>query len=294
MEEVKLLAPAKINLFLRLKGLLQGGYHEIETVFQSVSLFDRVVITLLKGSPGGIDVVTEGADIPKEKNIAYKAASAFLATYGASGGIRINISKSIPVGAGLGGGSSDAAAVLLGLNRLLGINAPIESLSGVAEGLGADVPYFLYGGLCAGYGRGDRIKKLKDTFKCRILIIYPDILTLTEKVYGESDKLELTFKGADIKIFSDYLAVNDLNKIASAMRNDLEQAVIRLHPGIGSLLGELKQSRALSAMVTGSGSAVYGIYADDGDAAGDFACFKGRYKSCFLVDAISGGFGRFF
>ena len=190
MSSIKLLSPAKVNLTLEILGLRTDGYHEIRSVMQPVSIFDEVSIDLEEGS--GIELESSGIAIPAGKeNLAWIAADLFLKESGLEHKIKIFIRKQIPLGAGLGGGSGNAAAVLIGLNRITKALSQ-EKLFKLAPGIGADVPFFIHSQSATIEGIGDKIATLRDFPVFHYVVICPNINTSTEQVYKKWDELNIS------------------------------------------------------------------------------------------------------
>jgi len=262
------LAPAKVNLVLDLLGPRPDGYTEIATVFQAVALGDRVEVTVREGGAGRVALdVRPAAPCPTEENLAVRAARVFLAVSGIAADVRIVLEKEIPAGAGLGGGSSDGAAVLRCLAALFPGALPGEELSRLAAGLGADVPYFLHGGLAAGRGRGDEIESLRDLPSIPLVLARPGRSLGTADVYREARKgLTARRDAPKMRAFLRHLERGGAG--LPPVGNDLAPAAIRLVPEIGDLLAALRDAGARAAM-TGSGTAVFGLFprAEDAEAA---------------------------
>ena len=261
MTSLSLRAPAKINLGLRVLGLREDGYHELRTCFQSIDLADHLI---LDAQAEGLALEVEGADLPVDStNLVLRAAEA-LAAGRKTMGARIRLHKQIPVAAGLGGGSSDAAAALLGLNRLWGLNLPAQDLHGVAISLGADVAFFLVGGFALGLGRGDEITPLEDTPPFRIALILPPLACSTAEMYRAWDRkhpgLNPPARGstrepilAGVRGSGEAFAVHDLH-------NDLEEIALSMHPQLGEYRSALLGAGARAVSLSGSGPTLYGIF----------------------------------
>jgi len=262
------LAPAKINLVLDLVGPRPDGYTEIATVFQAVELGDRVAVTVRPGGSPGVDlVVLPEAPCPARENLALRAARAFLEASGLAVRVRIVLEKEIPAGSGLGGGSSDAAAVLRCLDALLPGTLPPARLEEVAAGLGADVPYFLHGGLAAGRGRGDEIELLPDLPPIDLVLARPTEPLATAEVYRLARK-GLTGRRDAPKMRAFLRHLERGGGGLPPVGNDLAPAAVRLVPEIAALVAELRAAGGQAAM-TGSGTAVFGLFpgADPAEAA---------------------------
>jgi len=261
---------AKINLYLDVICRRPDGYHNIETVFQTIDLCDILQVEL---TPSGIEVACDDPAVPAdESNLACRA---FLGIKGATdydGGVRISIEKNIPPGSGFGGGSSNAAATLVALNRMLEAGITIERLQGIAHGLGADVPFFLTGGLAAAWGIGDRIEPLPPLPKAAIVVAIPrDLAVSTAEAYGmlgapargEYDPDTLSGCTDGLKSRANALraggAMSEICARGSILRNSLEGPVFSRHPEIERLKQAMIEAGAKGALMSGSGSAVFGL-----------------------------------
>jgi 4-diphosphocytidyl-2-C-methyl-D-erythritol kinase len=250
-------AHAKVNLDLRVLGVRADGYHELRTVFQTIDLHDTLVCTEHAG-PFTLKCRTPGVPLDAS-NLVWKAAAALWTALGRSGEIRdavIQIDKKIPVQAGLGGGSSDAAAALLALGRLWG-GAPITLLREVGAAIGADVPFFLSGGTALGLGRGEEIYPLVDLPPHFVVIVRPPFGVSTAEAYSWYDE----DRAAGVRETREFqqLPVPWPSR-AAQMVNDLEPPVMRRHQEIGALKITLKEAGATAAAMSGSGSAVFGLF----------------------------------
>lgn len=249
--KMKLKAPAKINLYLDVLNKRKNGYHNLKTVFQSVSLFDDIII---KETNGGIKISSDSSDIPAgRKNIVYAAASAIKKHSGIKKGVLIKIKKRIPVGAGLGGGSSDAAAVLRGLNKLWELKLSEKALIGLAKKIGADVPFFAAGGgRCMAGGIGDILTLLSVKKREWYVIVKPAFKISTKFVYSRLVLSEnKTFQAGLTKL-------EQCSKI-NQYYNRLEDAVIPLYPEIKDIKKKLISYGAEFSLMSGSGSCVFGV-----------------------------------
>jgi 4-diphosphocytidyl-2-C-methyl-D-erythritol kinase len=252
-------AYAKINLDLRILGVRPDGYHELATVFQSVALHDTLAF---RESDGPLELRCDNPEVPNDQsNLVWSAAEALWHAAGRSGapsGVTIEVAKSIPSRAGLGGGSADAAAALLALNQLWKVSLPHEDLARLASILGADVPFFLLGGTVEGRGRGDHLCALPDLPSHAVLLLVPGFgisTPMAYRWYDESSALP-SMPGTWPTKASEWPAV------LAACRNDLEAAVVPRHPQIGGLVEQLNQGGARLARMSGSGSAVFGLFDD--------------------------------
>ena len=252
MNELVLHTPAKINLCLSVLGKRPDGYHEVEMVMQAVGLYDEITVRLTES---GITVNCDNSTIPAgEGNIAYRAAREMLDLSGRPYGIAIEIKKNIPVAAGLGGGSSDAAAVLVACNRLLGAGLGRGRLADIGTRLGMDVPFFLYGPTALAKGRGELLTSLPSPPKFWVLLANPGFETSTTWVYKNLN-FGLTKKGDCTNI-----AGLKVSQIARSLHNDLETVTAAAHPVIGEMERSLLDSGALGVCMSGSGPTVFGIF----------------------------------
>ena len=250
-------AHAKVNLDLRVFGARADGYHELRTVFQSIELHD--VLTVAE-RPGPFAIESRSAAVPLDaSNLVWKAANALwtaLGRPGEPGDALVTIEKNIPVEAGLGGGSADAAASLLAFARLWG-GAPLALLREVAAGIGSDVPFFLSGGTALGLGRGEELYPLVDLPVHWVVVVRPAFGVSTAEAYSwyDEDRAAGLKDPRELQI----LPVPWPSR-AAQMVNDLEAPVVRRYPEIGEIRGVLKESGAIAASMSGSGSAVFGLF----------------------------------
>ncbi len=255
--EIWLKSPAKINLGLRVLGLRPDGFHEVETWVQQITLFDRIRI---RPAARAIRVVVDRGDIPSgRENLAYRAAAALRAAAGeGSPGASIYLEKRIPVGAGLGGGSGNAAAVLWGLNRLWKLGMRPSALSRIAAGIGSDVPLFLAGPAALCRGRGEQISRRRPLASGWILVIKPPFSLPTSLVYGwMRNYLKKKKRPSRIK---------PRPMLSPDYRNDLEHVVFDRHPLLRECRDALLSAGAWRALMSGSGPALWGMFRSE-DAA---------------------------
>ena len=258
MNEIELKSLAKINLGLDVLGRRENGYHDVRMVMQSIYLHDEVKIE--KKRREGIEIVSNLRFLPiGEGNIAYKAAHMLIEEFSLEGGVRITLNKHIPVAAGLAGGSSNAAAVLFGMNRLFRLGLSKEELMERGVKLGADVPYCIMRGTVLAEGIGEELKELPPMPKCTVLIAKPPISVSTKVVYEALDAKEIS-EHPDIDGVIEGLEEGSLKKVASALGNVLEDVTIPMHPVIEEIKQEMKECGALNAMMSGSGPTVFGLF----------------------------------
>jgi 4-diphosphocytidyl-2-C-methyl-D-erythritol kinase len=257
--DLTLKAFAKINWTLHVLGRRSDGYHEIRTIFQTVTLHDTLSFGLLKGGP--IRLTCDRADIPvDEGNLVYRAALALQKRYGIKDGVRVHLEKRIPAAGGLGGGSSDAAVTLLGLAHLWRIEASPAELHEIGASLGADVPFFLVGGTARAVGLGTEITPLDEVVAEHLLIVAPGVGVSTAEAYKALNARALTKAGGEIMLSSSRADARILNSLHDALHNDFERVVFRLKPEIERAHGALLTKGARAALLAGSGSSVFGIF----------------------------------
>lgn len=259
-ESMSLKALAKINLGLDVLGRGENGYHDVRMVMQTMYLYDN--ITLQKIEKPEIQLKTNLHFLPvDDKNIAYKAAKMLMEEFQIPGGIRIILDKHIPVAAGLAGGSSNAAAVLVGMNQMYDLGLSEQDLMDRGVKLGADVPYCIMRGTVLAEGIGEILTPLSPLPKCYILVAKPTVSVSTKTVYEKLDSHEIE-DHPDIDGILEGLRNEDLKKVASSMGNVLERVTIDDHPIIEDIKNVMKENGALNAMMSGSGPTVFGIYED--------------------------------
>jgi 4-diphosphocytidyl-2-C-methyl-D-erythritol kinase len=264
ISKVDVLAPAKINICLRVLGRRDDGYHFLETLMVPISLCDELTIRLspearTPATKPAIMVTSDSDAAPGgATNLAYRAAELFLEQIAQSIEVRVDIRKRIPVGSGLGGGSSDAAAVLLTLNHYLGNPYATAQLAGLGARIGADVSFFVYGRPARVGGVGEQIAPL-DAWASLSLVVCSDGYPLSTKLVYSKVAPSLTTHRPDSNIAA---LVIDRESITELLVNDLEAAAAQIHPEVLSLKARLLEQGARGALMTGSGSAVFGIFVD--------------------------------
>jgi len=253
-------APAKVNLCLHVLGRRDDGYHELAMLMQRVALFDRLEIELVDGND--VTVVCSGLELARgEQNIVEKAAHLLLAHVGLKQGVSVLIDKNIPVAAGLGGGSSDAAALLLTLNGLLGLGLPRSELMELGVRLGADVPFFLYGQAAWATGIGERLQPWPGLPPVTLVLVNPGIVVSTAWVF---QNLGLTRPTPTARIPGFPERASDLVRL---LHNDLEVVTCQHHPVITTIKERLVASGASGALMSGSGPTVFGLFDEHSRAA---------------------------
>jgi 4-diphosphocytidyl-2-C-methyl-D-erythritol kinase len=266
MRQIRLRAFAKVNYALDVLGLRGDGYHEVRTVMQSISLADGVD---LQRTRGGFELASEPEEVeigPPERNTAYLAWKLLRESTGDELPVKVTLSKMIPAGAGLGGGSADAAAVLVGLNELFGLGLRIEELCEIGAGIGADVPFCVPGGTALGEGIGDVLSPLPAPPAHRLVVAKPLGSADTATIYGAYDETKAESTRSVDPVISALRSVN-LSALASAVGNDLAPVTAGLVPEVAILERTLLEYGALGTSMSGSGTAVYGVFGDQ-EAAG--------------------------
>lgn len=264
MQFVELKALAKINLGLDVLGKRENGYHDVRMVMQTIYLCDDVK---MERRPGGkITLETNLYYLPSnENNIAYRAAQMLIEEFGLTDGVHITLKKRIPVAAGLAGGSSNAAAVLFGMNRLFNLHLSQEDLMERGVKLGADVPYCIMRGTVLAEGIGEELTALAPMPKCYVLIAKPSISVSTKVVYEKLDDSPI-IQHPNIDGIIEGLESGDLLAVTEHMGNVLEQVTISDYPVIEDIKNVMKEHGAVNAMMSGSGPTVFGIFKRSQDA----------------------------
>lgn len=275
MKKLILDAPAKINLYLKILGKRPDGYHQVETIIQAIDLCDRLILEQTKK---GIKLSSNNNILPlSADNLVYKAAELLIRTLNIKKGIHVFIEKNIPIAAGLGGGSSDAASAILGLNQLWDLNLNQAKLINFAKKIGTDVPFFISGYQTAlATGRGDELLPIETKMRQWYCLVVPSKRLLSRRIYGEVGQkdlnpilstykgtlragkggVNLTFSSADVKMLTRALTEGYKGKIEKFLYNGLAKIVIKLAPEVDEII-QLMKSAGLKGFVSGSGPAVY-------------------------------------
>jgi len=261
---LRIRCPAKINLGLWILGRRPDGYHEVDTILQTVLLEDEL---LLEEAREGFALETRGIRIPKNGPNIIERAWSFIEEQARNNrrGVRVRLTKRIPIGAGLGGGSSDAAGFLIGVNRLLGLGFVDERLREMASALGADVPFFLRGGTARATGRGDEVRHLCPLPGIWIVLATPPIAVSTTWAYGRV-RIRLTPPGSGASMLAAAIERHDWSSIASGLHNDFEGVVLPELEIVARLRRLLGESDLLGSLLSGSGSTVFGLALTQADA----------------------------
>ena len=280
---VTVLAPAKLNLALDVVGTLPNGYHDLDMTMQAITLYERVV---LRRSPY-LNLRLPGSPVQaNDKNTAIKAALAFFHYTGLLAGVDITIYKNTPVRAGMAGGSADAAAVLVGLNALYGAKLSMSELCALGAKIGADVPFALMGGTCRVQGVGDLMKALPPMPECWFTIVMPDYGVSTPEAFAAYDVVGSSVH-PDCAAQEAAVRAEDLDALCAAAGNALEECSgAKDTEAIKALL---KEHGAVTALMTGSGAAVFGVFRTEAEAKAAAAAAKRCWKQVYLAQPDRGG-----
>lgn len=283
---LRILAPAKINWFLEILGRRADGFHEIETVMQAVSLFDEI-------SVNPAPELTLQCDVglgPVEQNLAYRAAALLRDEHAPGKGAAIALRKNIPHGAGLGGGSSDAACTLVALNRLWELGLGADRLRELAGRIGSDCAFFVEGGMAHCTGRGEVVRALPDLPMAHVVILYPGVVSPTGAVYADAGN-HLTHGRRDCYLAHARAGGTDLNALAASIHNRLQDSAIRVCAGLGEAwVGTANEQGALARFVSGSGSSIAFLMQDATSATGLATSLQARLACrAFAVTTLPRG-----
>ena len=283
MKQVTVLAPAKLNLALDVVGLLPNGYHDLDMVMQTITLYER--LTLRRAEE--VRLHLPGSWVPvNEKNTAVKAARAFFRYTGLAGGGDMEMEKHIPVRAGMAGGSADAAGVLVGLNALYEARLSTSELCALGAGIGADVPFALMGGTCRVQGVGDFLKALPPCPPCWFVVAMPSVGVSTPEAFARYDQMGSPIH-PDLAAQEAAIRAGDLAAVCAASGNALEHCSgAKETPHIRAILDE---QGALASLMTGSGAAVFGVFDSEAKAQAARAALRQQYKQVYLAQPDRGG-----
>ena len=282
-QSVTVIAPAKLNLSLDVRGLLPNGYHDLDMVMQGITL--REQLTLRRSA--NLTVRMPGSSVPaNDKNTAVKAALAFFHYTGLLAGVDITIRKATPVRAGMGGGSADAAGVLVGLNELYDARLSMSELCALGAGIGADVPFALMGGTCRVQGVGDLMKALPPCPPCWFVVVMPSVGVSTPEAFARYDTMGSPVH-PDCQAQEDAIRAGDLKALCAAAGNALEHCSgAEETPAICALLNA---NGALTSQMTGSGAAVFGVFEEEAQARAACDALQKQYDKVYLAQPDHGG-----
>lgn len=272
MDIISLRAYAKINLALDVLSRRPDGYHEVKMVMQTIGLHDKLDISA--SDTPGIYIQSNAPYLPAvQDNIIYKAAKLFLETYKIDSGVNFRLDKKIPVAAGMAGGSTDAAAALIGLDRLFGTKLSDEELRAIGKQVGADVPYCLMGGTAVAQGIGEKLTRLPDAPKLPCIIVKPPVSVSTKTVY-EGLRLGEASAHPDVDAMIKAIESSDAKAICSGLGNILETVTIPLHPEIAQIKQMMLELGADGTLMSGSGPTVFGLFENKKQAEKAYYEFK--------------------
>ena len=278
-------SPAKLNLYLKVINKRKDGYHNIVTLFERINLWDDIQLSTAKTNE--IHIECDHPHVPLgPENLVHKAAKMLQEDLGLKKGVKIKIKKRIPVAAGLGGGSSNAATVLLGLNRLWHLHLSHSQLLSYARKIGSDVAFFMHNCSWAlGTERGDKIKKINIKTRLWHILVAPDIALRSKDVYGALKQHTnlLTNLNANVNILIAHLKKNNIEALGFLISNDLEKAVFDLCPSLKKLKEELKSLKIQGVMTSGSGPAVFGLTASKKKAEKTASLLERGYGRVFVI-----------
>lgn len=261
MDKISLKALAKINLGLDVVRRREDGYHEVRMVMQTIHLFDRLNIEKTKDA--GISIKTNLSFLPvNENNLIYKAGKLLVDEFNITEGVSVELDKRIPVAAGMAGGSTDAAAMLYGMNKIFDLGLSMQELKDRGVKIGADVPYCLMRGTALAEGIGEKLKSLPPMIKCPVLIAKPQISVSTKFVY-ENLRLDENTVHPDIDALIQDIKDKDLHEVCNHMGNVLETVTIPNYPIIDEIKKKMMSNGAIGAMMSGSGPTVFGLFEDE-------------------------------
>lgn len=261
MYSIKIKAMAKVNLGLDVLRRRENGYHDVKMIMQTVDLYDTLTIT--KREDTQIIITTNAGELPlSEDNLIYRAAKRLFEAVGKECGASIHLDKQIPIAAGMAGGSTDAAATLLGLNALFGFGLDKEKLAHVGVKIGADVPYCIYGGTYLSEGIGEVLTKLPDAPDCFVVIAKPGIGVSTKYVY-ENLHIETVNDHPDVDGMIEAIKAGSLDGVTAKMANVLETVTVKHYPEIARMKACLEENGAEKALMSGSGPTVFGIFKEE-------------------------------
>lgn len=282
MNSIKLKSRAKINLSIDVLGVREDGYHLVEMIMQTIDLYDLIEIKEIIDNK--ILITTNSNEIPVDSNnIVYKAANLIKETFNIDRGIEIYIEKNIPVAAGMAGGSSNAAAILVGLNNLWNLNLNDKQLEEIGLKIGADVPFCIKGGTVLSEGIGEKLTEIKGLDEdVSILVCKPNLFVSTKEIYELIDSREIKIRPNN-NLLIDCLKNNKIEILAKNMFNVLEEVTVEKYPIIRKIEKIMMENKALGAMMSGSGPTVFGLYKNKDDALKCKSILEKEFKQTFVV-----------
>ncbi|MEH7533250.1 4-(cytidine 5'-diphospho)-2-C-methyl-D-erythritol kinase [Bacillus toyonensis] len=273
-------APAKINLSLDVLGKRQDGYHEVKMIMTTIDLADR--LELMELAEDRIEILSHNRYVPDDqRNLAYQAAKLLKEKCNVKKGVSITIEKTIPVAAGLAGGSSDAAATLRGLNKLWNLGLTIDELAELGSEIGSDVSFCVYGGTAIATGRGERIEHIKTPPSCWVILAKPHIGVSTADVYGNLKLNRVTHPNVDKMV--DVINAGDYKGICDTVGNVLEDVTFKMHPEVARIKAQMKRFGADAVLMSGSGPTVFGLVHHDSRMHRIYNGLKGFCEQVYAV-----------
>lgn len=284
---LKVIAPAKINLGLEIGEKRSNGYHDVYMVMQSVSLYDEIELEVHSGT-GKIELnFSKDVNCSIADNIVSKAIKAFFSyTKTCDHDVSVKIKKNIPICAGMAGGSADGAGVIVGLNKILKVGLTLDKMCEIGKSVGADVPFCIKGGTAYASGTGTKITSIESIPNCWIVIVKPKLKISTQEAYESFDELGINFK-RDLSPLLSAIQKGNLSEVCENLYNRFEEVVNE--PEIFKIKRYLKEFGADGSLMTGSGSAVYGVFRHKNHAKECFKSIKKFYKSSYLVTPVNQG-----
>ncbi|WIF96002.1 4-(cytidine 5'-diphospho)-2-C-methyl-D-erythritol kinase [Caminicella sporogenes] len=285
MDELRLKARAKINLSLDVLNKRDDGYHNVEMIMQQIELYDEIY---LKKIDKGIKLKTNSRFLPTdESNIAYKAADLMIKRYNISSGIYIYIKKNIPIAAGLAGGSTDAAAVIKGINKMFDLGLTLKDMMNLGAFIGADVPFCILGGCALAEGIGEILTPIKGLKKGWIVLSKPSVSVSTAQAYNNLN-LKNIKRRPNTKALLRALKENNIYDVSKELCNVFEEGIQKKYPVVKVIRNKMLQYGALGSIMSGSGPSVFGIFKDYDKAKSAYEKLKLLYKQTFLVSSYNG------
>lgn len=285
MNTYSIKAYAKINLGLDVCGRLENGYHIVKMIMQSVGIYDELIFTK---TDGPVILKADGTDLPlDENNLIVKAVELMRKEYGIRDGVSVELTKNIPIAAGMAGGSTDAAAALKAMNVMFELGLSEERLKELGVRLGADIPYCIMGKTALAEGIGEKLYRLPDMPECYLLVAKPDIDVSTKYVYEHLDaKTEITHPDIDGMISA--IENNDLQGVADRLGNVLEEVTVEAHPIVAHMKAKMLEAGAMGSLMSGSGPTVFGIFTDRQKALDACKIMKEAYATAavFVTEPV--------
>ena len=284
MDKAEFKSYAKINLALEIGKKLPNNYHEIKSIMQQVNLSDE--LSFKKINENKIIINCNFNELNNPNNICYKAALLLKNRFNIKEGVEISIKKNIPIGSGLAGGSGNAAATLKAMNKIFDLILSEDELTEIGKEIGSDVPFQLIGGTALVEGVGEIITRLNSIKDVNILLINPDTEISTKWAYEEFDKVNNQRENNHIEKILNGIKSNNLNEISENLYNDFEELIFEKYPGIKKIKEDLIKNNALDALMSGSGSSVFGLFENEESIKKAFENLTDKYRNVFLLKTV--------